>query len=73
MKSVATHFAALYIGAGLFGGLLMQAAIPAINPLGVAYYAATWPAQIYCAPVSRGCNVTPNESWGAWMFSFDAP
>ncbi len=26
MKSVATHFAALYIGAGLFGGLLMHRA-----------------------------------------------
>lgn len=69
MRTITTHAAALYLGAGLFGGLLMAAAVPAINPVGVIYYAATWPAQIYCAPVARGCTVAPSPAWAGFMFS----
>ena len=49
MKSILTHIAAAYMGAGLFGGLVMQAAVPAMNTLGVAYYTAAWPAFLHCA------------------------
>ena len=64
MRSVITHALAVYIGAGLFAGLLMQAAIPAINALGVGYIAITWPMQIYCAPAARQCGTPP-----AWAFT----
>ena len=59
-----------YLGAGLFAGLLMQRAIPAMNPLGVAYVAATWPRQIICARVESGCSTQPPERIAPYLFSF---
>lgn len=49
MKFILTHAVASYVGAGLFGGLVMQTAVPAMNTFGVAYYAAAWPAFLHCA------------------------
>lgn len=73
-RIIATHLLALYLGAGLFGGLLMQRAIPAMNGVGVAFYAATWPRQIACARVSAGCRDF-DEWMPGWMvaalFTFD--
>lgn len=46
----------LYLGAGLFGGLLMERAIPAMNAVGVAFYATTWPMQIICARTTTECD-----------------
>jgi hypothetical protein len=66
MRRILTHALSVYIGAGLFAGLLMKAAVPAINWIGVAYIAATWPVQIYCAPIRRECEVEPPD----WAFSF---
>ena len=68
MKSAITHTIAVYLGAGLFAGLLMQQAIPALNGLGVAYIAATWPNQIRCAKVSAGCNAVPDEWLAQYLF-----
>ncbi|MGN6773138.1 MAG: hypothetical protein ACTHJQ_25315 [Rhizobiaceae bacterium] len=61
-----------YLGAGLFAGLLYQRAIPAINPLGVALIAVTWPNQIRCARVSSGCKPVP--AWASpYIFTFQEP
>lgn len=69
IRYAAVCLVSLYLGAGLFAGLMMQRAIPAINPLGVALIAATWPNQIRCARVSSGCEPIP--SWAApYIFTF---
>lgn len=62
----------MYVGAGLFGGLLMSQAIPAMNAIGVAVYALIWPRFIYCAPVTRECEaLSAFPDWAqALMFSF---
>lgn len=56
----------LYYGAGLAMGSLMASAIPAMNVLGVAYYAAVWPGF-----VAHGFGLT---TWSppvpSWSFSF---
>lgn len=71
LKTAVTVAASMYVGAGLFAGLMMQRAIPALNPLGVAVIAATWPNQIRCARVSDDCEPIP--SWlGPYVFSFPA-
>ena len=49
MKKIITHLVAAYVGAGLFGGLVMQAAVPPMNNFGVAFYGFTWPAFLVCA------------------------
>lgn len=66
MTRILTHALAAYIGAGLFAGWLMEAAVPAINWVGVSYIAATWPVQIYCAPIERNCTFTPE-----WAFTLE--
>lgn len=53
-RHIATHLLALYIGAGLFGGIIMSRVLP-LTGVGIAYYAATWPQQVYCAAPERGC------------------
>lgn len=73
-RLVLTHILAAYIGAGLFSGLLMQRAIPAINPLGLAFIAVTWPEQIRCGGTVSECEVPierVSERAQSWMFSFD--
>lgn len=62
-----------YLGAGTFAGLMMQRAIPALNPLGVAFIAATWPNQVRCARVSAGCDPTPPEWAQPYLFTFPEP
>jgi|GEM_PF-2819179 len=64
MGKVITHIFAAYIGAGLFGALLMSASIPAMNWLGMFTYMSIWPRFIYCAPVARGCN--PLDAFPQW-------
>ena len=49
MSRLVKYLVSAYVGAGLFGGLVMQAAIPAMNGIGVAVYASSWPAFLYCA------------------------
>lgn len=69
IRYAAVSLVSLYLGAGLFAGLLMQQAIPAINPLGVALIAATWPNHIRCARVSSGCEPIP--AWASpYVFTF---
>lgn len=59
-----------YLGAGLYAGLLMQRAIPALNPAGVAWITVTWPNVIRCARVDAGCNPTGPEWMRPYLFSF---
>jgi len=66
MKQVLTHTLAAYLGAGLFAALIMNAAIPALNWKGMAYIAAAWPGQVYCARVDQNCQEPPQ-----WAFSFE--
>lgn len=49
-----------YFIIGFGGGLLLAAAIPAMNFWGVTYYALTWPAFVYCAKTN--CDVMPPVS-----------
>ncbi|MDY8108305.1 hypothetical protein U0C82_03960 [Fulvimarina sp. 2208YS6-2-32] len=60
----------MYAGAGLFAGLMMQRAIPPLNPLGVTFIALTWPNQIRCARVSSGCDPTPYGWMEPYLFTF---
>ena len=71
MRYVCVSLLSVYFGAGLFGGLLMKQAIPAINPLGVAYYAATWPGHVYCASTVRDCDSFPGPRVSKYFFTFD--
>lgn len=58
-----------YLGAGLFAGLLMQRAVPALNPLGIAVIVVIWPNQIRCARIESGCKSIPR--WIApYIFTF---
>ena len=69
-RVILTHLIAAYLGAGLFSGLLMQRAIPALNPLGVAYITLIWPDQIICARTNSGCDNTPPPVVAKYLFSF---
>lgn len=63
-----------YFGAGMFGGLVMQTAVPAMNGLGVAYYAMTWPAFLHCARTDvKSCNPLslPPVWLGRYMFDLE--
>ena len=67
-----THVLAFYLGAGLFAGLLTQRAVPALNSVGVAFIAVTWPEQIRFARISSGCSLPIDrvpEQVQSWMFS----
>jgi hypothetical protein len=55
-----------YLVAGLSLGTAMQSAIPAMSGLGVAYYAATWPAWI-AAGITHSPRPLPIP---AWCFDF---
>lgn len=70
-KQILTHVTAVYFGAGLFGGLLLQQAMPAMNAIGVTYYAITWPGQIYCARTSRNGSAMPPDSVSSFFYTFD--
>ena len=69
MRTLIIVVVSAYLGAGLFAGLLMHRAIPALNPLGIGYIAATWPRQIICARVETDCKPMP-ESLAPYLFSF---
>ena len=49
MRFIFTVVVSAYIGAGMFGGLVMQSAVPAMNTFGVVAYGVTWPAFLHCA------------------------
>lgn len=71
MRQAAIILASLYLGAGLHGGLIMAAVTPTMNALGVAYYVATWPGQIYCSVGAAGCNLWPRPEVSQYFFDFD--
>ena len=62
---------AMYLGAGLFAGLMMQRGIPALNPLGVTFIGLTWPNQVRCARVESACDPTGPEWLHPYLFSFE--
>ena len=72
LRILATHLIALYIGAGLFGGITMSTFLP-LNWLGVTYYTLTWPEHLYCAQVGCGPVLTylpPHMQ--AWFFDLES-
>lgn len=72
-RSIATYLAALYIGAGLFGGITMATFLP-LNAFGVAYYTLTWPEHLYCAQPHRQCAPILSRlpaHMQAWFFDLD--
>lgn len=69
-RKLAVFALAMYLGAGLFAGVMFQRAIPALNTLGIAYVAATWPNQVRCARVDSACDPTPPEWLQPYVFSF---
>jgi hypothetical protein len=69
IRNIVTIALSMYVGAGLFAGLAMQRAIPAINPLGVTLIALTWPNQIRCARVSSDCEPIP-QWMSPYIFTF---
>lgn len=69
MKTAIIVLVSMYAGAGIFAGLLMQRAVPALNPVGAAFIAATWPNQIRCARLSAQCDAVP-EWIGPYAFTF---
>ena len=54
IRPILTHLLALYLGAGLFGGVVMATHLP-LSWLGVTYYTITWPEHIYCARPASNC------------------
>jgi hypothetical protein len=73
MKYVPKTVITLYLGAGLFCGLLFSVSIPELNPAGIGYLTLTWPRVIYCAPEIRGCAPI-GPSWvRPYLFSFEEP
>ena len=72
IRIAAAALLCIYLGAGLFAGLLMQRAIPALNPLGVTYIALTWPYEIQCARTESNCSTDPPAWLVPYLFSFGA-
>ena len=49
-----------YVFTGAMSGIAMSRAIPALNGIGKAYVAATWPGAMFCAATQiTGCTVMP--------------
>ena len=72
LRMTAVALLCIYLGAGLFAGLLMQRAIPALNPLGITYIALTWPREIQCARTESDCSSDPPGWLVPYLFSFGA-
>lgn len=68
IRLLATILISAYLGAGLFAGLLMQRAVPTLNPLGVAYIGLAWPQQIYCAGNGDQCSTQPPAWLNPYLF-----
>ena len=66
-------FAACYLFVSVIGGFAMQAVIPALNPIGVAYVGLTWPIAVGCTAVRAECSNIPPKQYGAWLFTFEEP
>lgn len=63
----------MYLGAGIFGGSVMKAAIPELNVVGVVVYAVSWPNFLYCADISNKCvalDFIPLK-YKAYIFNYD--
>ena len=69
IRIIAAAAIGAYVGAGLFAGLLTQRSIPALNPVGVAFIAVTWPNQIRCARADAGCSPLPPAWMAPYLFS----
>lgn len=62
-----THFLAGYASVGLVNGYIMSLAIPAMNYLGVFFYALTWPGFIVCARMEISGACGPLDWMPVWM------
>lgn len=74
LKTFLSHFLAAYLGAGLFGGLVMSTFLP-LSKIGIAYYAVTWPTHVYCAEELNKCAPIASRmpaSFHALIFNYDS-
>lgn len=62
-STIAASAAALYLAVGAYFGWALCTAMPAVNWMGGAYVALTWPTWLKVSPVKLPIP--------AWMFSFD--
>lgn len=69
MRKALTIALSMYLGAGLFAGLMAQRAVPALNLVGVVFITMTWPNQIRCARVESKCDAIPSKL-APYIFSF---
>jgi hypothetical protein len=65
-----------WLGAGIaylvysgIAGMAMKAAMPGLNPLGVAYIGLTWPVPMTCLAIHSDCSVVPPPKY-AWIFFY---
>jgi hypothetical protein len=65
IKTIIGTLTACYLAFGAFFGLVMSAAIPALNAAGQIYYALTWPTWFFEAATHT--NFMPIAEW---MFTF---
>jgi hypothetical protein len=47
----------------------MKQGIPALNGLGMAYIAVTWPKTIYCARTVNNCDPTGGDTLNQYFFT----
>jgi len=65
IRKILVHVAAVYMSVGVVQGALLYYSIPAMNVLGWAYYAVTWPEFVcYGAKVCHGDPWVPR-----WAFT----
>jgi len=62
--------ATVYLVVAMLGGFGMKTAIPALNPLGMAYVGLTWPIAMGCVATHSPCNAIPPERYARWLFTF---
>ena len=65
LKAFALGFAVAYLATGLYLGNALARHIPAMNVVGVAYYAVMWPGFVASASWGTPAPIVPK-----WAFSF---
>lgn len=71
IKIIFTHLLTAYLSVGIFSGVLLQRAVPALNILGITYVTITWPNMIRCARASSNCDALPDLETAKYFYTFD--
>jgi hypothetical protein len=58
-----------YLVYSAIAGMAMKAAMPGLNPLGVAYIGLTWPVPMTCLAIHSDCSVVPPPKYARFLFS----